>query len=339
MPIRPTTKRSALGTIGSLLLIATGAVLIAAGAFRTERLPTLLDNAPRQATGVTFYTDDGWAALDPATQTQPTSLVLLIHGLDEPGGIWDALAPALADAGHQVARFDYPNDQPVRASADTFADALRALHQSGVRETTIIAHSMGGLVTRDVLTRSALNEPLGVHVPLLITLGTPHLGSPWARWQPIAEAREQIQRWAESDTLDPMLLFGWNADGMGEAGQDLAIGSPFLIELNSRPHPASTRVACVVAVIPNIPLGTPIDDIPEYARALGDGVVPADSAAFEHADSVHLVRANHRSMVRPVELGEWLRSAFSSKPPPTPPAIPIVLELLETQPGTSQTPP
>lgn len=337
MPIRPVPTRSAKVAALSLLLALIGVALITLSGFRAQTIPRLVQNAPRQATGVAWFDQDTWITSD--EHPAPSRVVLLIHGLDEPGGIWDALAPALADAGHPVARFDYPNDQPVPESADLFADALRALYAAGVRDVDIVAHSMGGLVTRDVLTRNALERPLGVRVPLLITLGTPHLGSPWARWQPIAEAREQIQRWAESDTLDPMLLFGWNSDGMGEAGTDLTIGSPFLTDLNSRPHPATTRVACVVAVIPNIPLDTPIDRLPEYARALGDGVVPADSAAFKHADSVHLVRANHRSMVRPVELGEWLRSAFSDAPPPTPPAVPIVLELLRSERRPSQTPP
>ncbi len=342
MPIRPAHARSTPGTGASLLLLVIGAALIALSAWRAERLPVLVQNAPRRDVGVAWLDRGEWVMPEARDTRTPARVVLLVHGLDEPGGIWDALAPALSDAGHRVARFDYPNDQPVPESADALADALRAMHASGVQETAIVAHSMGGLVSRDVLTRNDQERPIGVRVPLLITLGTPHAGSPWARWQPIAEAREQIQRWAESDTLDPMLLFGWNADGMGEAGEDLAVGSAFLTDLNARTHPPSTRVACIVAVIPSIPPDTPVGDLPAFARALGDGVVPADSAAFEHADSVHLVRANHRSMIRPVEIGEWLRSAFSSQPPPTPPAIPIVLDLLDPPgpgPEPSQTPP
>lgn len=339
MPIRPKQPRPRRAAALTLPLCAVGALLISMSAWRTERLPALLANAPTPAQGVSWYVNNAWISDRETGPDRPASIVLLVHGLDEPGGIWDALAPALAEAGHPLARFDYPNDQPIAESTEALAKALRALHSSGVQETRIVAHSMGGLVTRDALTRPALERTLGVRVPLLITLGTPHTGSPWARWQPIAEAREQIQRWAESDSLDPMLLFGWNADGMGEAGQDLRPGSAFLTDLNSRPHPATTRVACLIAVIPNIPLDTPIADIPEYARALGDGVVPTDSAAYAHADSVHLVRANHRSMVRPVEIGEWLRAAFSSPAPPTPPAIPIVLELLRSHTPPSQTHP
>jgi len=350
VPIRPPSRRSRIGTAATLLLGAFGALLMTASAWRTERLPTLLANAPARAVGVSWYADDAWVP-DAAMQVERSpSIVLLIHGLDEPGGIWDALAPALSENGHAVARFDYPNDQPVRDSADELADALVALHDSGVTETRIVAHSMGGLVTRDTLTRPELADRIRVRVPLLVTLGTPHAGSPWARWQPIAEAREQIQRWFESGSLDPAVLFGWNADGMGEAGEDLRPGSAFLTDLNSRPHPAGTRVACVIAVIPNLPEGTAIENIPDYARALGDGVVPTDSGVYAHADSVHLVRANHRSMIRPVELGEWIQAtfgpAFSADPPPTPPGIPIVLELLadpdsepEAAPEPSQTPP
>jgi hypothetical protein len=47
-------------------------------------------------------------AWGPLPERTPARLVLLVHGMDEPGGIWDDLAPALAAAGHAVARRSTP---------------------------------------------------------------------------------------------------------------------------------------------------------------------------------------------------------------------------------------
>lgn len=335
------------------LAVMVGGVLIAPSGWRARSLPAWLDSALAPATGVRWFAEDegllnaDWIDHDDwvdrgASRPLPADLVLLVHGLDEPGGIWDALAPAIHEAGYPVARFDYPNDQPVADSAAVMHEALVRLRAAGVRRIAVVAHSMGGLVTRDVLTRTAWQPqptPTTPAIPLLITLGTPHAGSPWARWQPIAEAREQIQRWAESPDRDPSLLFGWNADGLGEAAIDLRPGSPFLTDLNSRPRPPETRIVCVVAILPELPEDAPMDAIPGYARALGDGVVPAESAVLEGADRVARVRANHRSMVRPVEIGAFIRETLGVAPSPTPPAIPIVLEELDTLFGPSQTHP
>ncbi|MFK7882657.1 MAG: esterase/lipase family protein [Phycisphaerales bacterium] len=313
----------------AIALAVVGTSFISFAGWRSETLPALLAQAEPAAVGIRWFHEERWQS--EAAHT-PADIVLLVHGLDEPGGIWDALAPELAQAGHYVARFDYPNDQPVTDSTDLLQAALPALASLGVERIRVVAHSMGGLVTRDLITRP--KQQGSPSVPLLITLGTPHLGSPWARWQPIAEAREQIQRWAESPDLDPALLFGWNADGMGEAGDDLHPTSAFLKKLNGRPTPTTTRIVCVVAVVPDIPLNTPLTEIPEFARKLGDGVVPTDSATLPGASRTILVRANHRSMVRPVEIGAWLRRTVGAAPPPMPPAIPHVLEeLAGTQPS------
>ncbi len=325
------------------LLASAGAMLIAPPAWRAERLPRLIAAAPHARTGLSWEDGGLWDA-DPPPDP-PRSAVLLVHGLDEPGGIWDALAPAIASTGRRVARFDYPNDQPIADSADLLRGALRDLRELGVERVEVVAHSMGGLVTRDALTRPTGPAPA---VPLLITLGTPHAGSAWAAWQPLAEAREQVQRWAESDDRDPARLFAFTHDGVGEAGVDLRPGSRYLTELNARPAPAGTRIVCVVAVAAAVPLDAGIGGLSDAVSRLGDGVVPAASAALPGADEVLLVHANHRSMVRPIELGEWVRRVLigpQAPPPPEPPALPLVLERLAeplpARPETldSQTPP
>jgi pimeloyl-ACP methyl ester carboxylesterase len=257
--------------------------------------------------------------------------VLLVHGLDEPGGIWDALAPRLAGAGHAVARFDYPNDQQAALSADGLIAAMEDLHRSGVDTVRIVGHSMGGLLARDALTRPGADPRVRPAVPLLITVGTPHAGSALAGWQPAAELREQVQRWIESEDRDAARLFGAWHDGRGGAADDLRPGSAFLTELNARPAPGGTRIVCIVGVLLGGPVPETLGALGERADAVGDGVVPAFSASLPGADETLLVRANHRSVLRPVEFGAWARRLLGVAPPPEPPAVALILERLGTE--------
>jgi pimeloyl-ACP methyl ester carboxylesterase len=80
--------------------------------------------------------------------------VVLIHGLDDPGQVWQILAPALLKSGFKVWLMHHPNDQPIVESARLFFKELKALKQRGVDRISIVAHSMGGLVSREMLTRT-----------------------------------------------------------------------------------------------------------------------------------------------------------------------------------------
>ena len=46
--------------------------------------------------------------------------VVLIHGLDDPGKVWQNLAPVLAKEDYNVLFMEYPNDQPVVESSQLF---------------------------------------------------------------------------------------------------------------------------------------------------------------------------------------------------------------------------
>ena len=72
--------------------------------------------------------DDGWHGLHQRAAGDADSLqVVLIHGLDEPGDIWDDLVPALHTAGFDVWEFRYPNDQGVDRSAEYLAKHWQTL--------------------------------------------------------------------------------------------------------------------------------------------------------------------------------------------------------------------
>jgi len=300
---------------------------------------------------------NAWVAIDDFDKndeidgTLDERVVILVHGLDEPGGIWDQLAPALAEEGHQVVRFEYPNDQAIALSGLSFVESFDELSQRGVKRIDLVCHSMGGLVARDAITRDEFKTK-GIAVERLVTIGTPHGGSPWARLQAVSELREQVQRWVESDDLDPKRLMGFARDGVGQAGKDLLPGSDFLVDLDGRSLPEGVAVTCIVGrmieeagtqkttAIVNKFFRDLVGDrdatligeeLDKLSRELGDGVVPMSSAVLKGVDDVVIFEANHRSLVRSVELGEMIRRAAMLGEGDEPPAIAVVVDRLRRE--------
>ncbi len=286
----------------------------------------------------------------------PQHVVVLVHGLDDPGTIWDDCAPALADAGHSVLSFHYPNDQSPRKSAVLLAEALRDLDRRGTKSIDIVAHSMGSLIVRDVLScaEAYACEVRGCEglpdVHRFIMLAPPNSGSPLARLRAVMEIRDQLERYFAADERDWRTLFGCFYDGDGEAGDDLLPGSAYLTELNGRPALRGVEQTIIVArLFPEAERWTEsltdscalrcvfgaeaADDLHSALRgafrALGDGAVPESSTALADVDDVVVLASNHRSMVRQLEPVEWLRDRLGMPPGPTPPAIPVILDRLE----------
>lgn len=293
--------------------------------------------------GMTVVTPDNPRASLDALPPGTARAVVLVHGLDDPGWLWRDLSPVLLDEGHVVLRFEYPNDQAVSDSADLFAMELAMLRRSGVREIDIVAHSMGGLVSRDVLTRKAYYDGSGTGgdrfpaVGRLIMMGTPNHGAPIARLRGVSEVGELISRWisGQGSLLDAL------ADGAGEAGRDLLPNSDFLRRLNTRPHPQGTTYTIVAGQVSPVSEeevetmlnrlqrlagdGTPVGfgtasrALRSMVTGLGDGVVSVDSTRLEGVNDFVMVAADHLTLIVNV---------FPSEA--TPPAIPIVVERLAT---------
>jgi len=316
-----------------------------------------------------------WAAFDIGTPL-PEHVVLLVHGLDDTGDVWNDLAPAirrrpeLASLG--VARLDYPNDQSLAASASLLYEALGHLAAGGARSVDLVCHSMGGLIARDVLTRADFyrGQPAGHSAsrsgnatPMpdlrrLILLGTPNLGSPFARLQCLSEARETLWRWIDSDNHNVRDLARFDLDGDGQAGRDLRPGSAYLTELNKRAALTSSQLA-ITSIVARVTtaddlrledaLSKPIvkkilgqqeaesllESCRELTRGLGDGVVSARSAQLPGSTETIFIESTHRGMVREVNvfgLDKPIPEATTETATPfiVPPAIPFILDRLGT---------
>lgn len=271
-----------------------------------------------------------------ATTESAAPRVVLIHGLDEPGGIWDDLLPALMAAGYPVWEFRYPNDQGVDRSADYLAKHWPTLNPS--YPVALIGHSMGGLVARDFVSRwrhPVDTAPLveGAPVAGVVLAGTPNHGSEWARLRIWLELRDQFVSLSERQ----FSLFAALRDGTGEAKIDLRPDSDFLRTLNARSWPESVPILLIAGQLlsPDDRLSAGLDAASaEVGSAqlgvrlhawwsslgdhLGDGVVTLESLRLPGMPSPVVVDASHRGM---------LHRLFADDPEP--PAIAPIQAVLQ----------
>jgi pimeloyl-ACP methyl ester carboxylesterase len=125
--------------------------------------------------------------------------IVVIHGLNndifspEIKSLSDALAQEPACVPYfQVFSLEYDTTQAIDANGSAFAQALAKAFPSG--GFVLIGHSMGGLAARSALElhgRDAAGTDLMSRCLLLITLGSPHHGTPFANasWLRDAERR------------------------------------------------------------------------------------------------------------------------------------------------------
>ncbi|MCF7989486.1 MAG: alpha/beta hydrolase [Thiohalocapsa sp.] len=274
------------------------------------------------------------ASAPPAAASNPR--VLLIHGLDEPGVIWDDFAPAAAAAGFEVWELRYPNDQGLDRSAAYLASQWDRLPDD--RGVVLVGHSMGGLVAREFVGRwrhpvGRPPEVGGAPLAGVIMAGTPNQGSEWARLRIWLELREHFE-----DALHRRFsLFAGLRDGLGEAKIDLRPGSEFLQTLNARPWPEAVPRFIIGARLAEPPAGLSegldaaaaevgSEALRERLHAwfeqlgehIGDGAVSVASLRLEGAPEPLLVDGSHRTM---------LRRLFADDPPPA--AIDPIIEQLK----------
>lgn len=272
--------------------------------------------------------------------------VVLVHGLDEPGGIWDDLIPALEALKIDVWEFRYPNDQAIDRSVELLAGEWE--QWDGEMPVMMIGHSMGGLVIRDFVSR--VRHPVdvppavdGPDITRVILVGTPSQGSEWARLRVWLELREFFT------TIEDrrFSLFAALREGTGAAKVDLHPDSMFLAELNSREWPPEISVRIIGGSLPTPPhlleesLRAISEDVvsieleqaikarlSDLGESVGDGAVSVASLSFPGAPPPILLPASHRGLL--------VRRTASD---PEPPAIAYIVENISEWLGSKSEPP
>ncbi|GHE74751.1 esterase/lipase family protein [Streptomyces griseoaurantiacus] len=107
--------------------------------------------------------------------------VLFVHGLADRSSIFTRLRRALRDSGAGpcfMATYNAFNPDIPEAARLLGEQVERVRRQTGGRPVCLVGHSLGGLVVRYYVQRLGGDA----HVPLAITLGTPHGGTAMALW-------------------------------------------------------------------------------------------------------------------------------------------------------------
>lgn len=158
-----------------------------------------------------------------AIRPRARRLAILVHGLASSPVIWAPMRTALEADGFEVTTLTYPStEQSLLLSANGLESSLINLEPLDYDQVVIVAHSLGGL-----LTRAALSRPSFAHYPVPVThvvmLGTPNQGAtlagllgPFARAAVTASANDLLP--ARARQIGPVpkaVRFGVIAGGQG----------------------------------------------------------------------------------------------------------------------------
>lgn len=231
-----------------------------------------------------------WAAL-PAMQDATSKVLLLIHGLSMNDLQWqthdanhgEALASAL---GYTPVYLRYNTGLHTSDNGHALAAQLEQLIKHWpvpVKELSVLAHSMGGLITRSAVHSATQN---GLQWPSvlknIVFLGTPHHGSPLERagnWvdvilgsTPYSAPFHRLAQLRSAGITDLRYGHVQDADWQGH--------DRFRRQPDSRIHlPLPANVACFTVAATTAAKRSAVAD-----RLVGDGLVPLRSALGQHDD-------------------------------------------------------
>ncbi|MCM2340167.1 alpha/beta hydrolase [Rhodoferax sp.] len=235
-----------------------------------------------------------WAAPPDATRVT-RKVLLVVHGLCMNERQWasqhagrpvnhaEALSAAL---GYTPVYVRYNSGLHVSENGHALAQQLEDLTRGWpvpLTEISVLAHSMGGLVTRSALFAAS---QAGMHWPAvlknIVFLGTPHHGSPLERagnWvdvilgsTPYSRPLAKLGQLRSAGVTDLRYGHVLDADWQGH--------DRFRRKPDSRvPLPLPAGVACFTVAATTAAKRSPVAD-----RLLGDGLVPLHSALGQHDD-------------------------------------------------------
>jgi hypothetical protein len=285
------------GLIGDRLVADGSALAIEAGVRRDGRDVPL--------------TPEGLAAAYPEATD---ALVVFVHGLCETEDYWLRQSRPRRDDGTSAAPYGVRLAEigwsPVYVRANTgltLAEsgvALSALltrlvgaWPTPVRRIALVGHSMGGLVLRTACAVTVdVDDPWAGLVTDVVTLGTPHTGSPVER---------SIARGVRAAARAPELLPLARVFEQRSAGVlDLHDGLPD--DPAAVPHARYHLVAATLTRSPRHPVANSVGDyLVPYRSAVG--LLPGDVELFPGADVLH-VQGDHFDLLNHDEVHAALRT-------------------------------
>lgn len=266
-----------------------------------------------------LHMDNGWRQI-----SARGTVVVLVHGFNStPGRTRELIREARAE-GLPCGAFAYPNDQPLRASAELLSEELKRFAvRWPFHRVALVTHSMGGLIARECLEDSALRPG---NVERLIMVAPPTHGSTLARF---AVGWDVWEHWINRRDGGPWRRARESiADGMGQAPQDLRPGSGFLTRLNGRGRSHGVpytillgtdaqlsdeqryvirrSLGWVAKCAPGLSddpdaIEQVLDNIDEVLDGRGDGAVAVDRGRLEGVADTHVLPFSHLSVVRDEE--------------------------------------
>ncbi|MEO6291927.1 MAG: alpha/beta hydrolase, partial [Burkholderiaceae bacterium] len=266
----------------------------------------------------------------PAKAAVTGKVLILIHGLCMNDLQWttqhsDALA---AELGYTPVYVRYNTGLHTSQNGAEFSKRLEALLQHWpikVTDLTVLAHSMGGLVTRSALQQALQNASTWPKsLKNIVFLGTPHHGAPLERagnWvdvllgaTPFSAPFKKLTQLRSAGITDLRYGFVVDADWQGH--------DRFRRQPDRRtPVPLPETVACYTVAATTAAKskgksGTVAD------RLIGDGLVPLPSALGQHADPLRTLtfpkthqfiayRTSHMALLNSPEVTRQLLSWLS----------------------------
>jgi pimeloyl-ACP methyl ester carboxylesterase len=247
-----------------------------------------------------------------------TRLVLFVHGLGETEHAWRLYGEASAGEGYaeRVASatgatpllLRYNSGLPIADNGAALSLLLTDLWQrwpEQVRRLDLVGHSMGGLMLRHACHHAVqTGQPWVGAVRRMIYLGSPHRGAPLAHR--VDQLATQLSRWSRSlatrsgaELAPGMRSWGEFLDRRSAGIRDLVAGVSDT-EVPLLAHASHHAVAACVTSSEHHPL----------ANALGDLLVPVDSARGALTDVEPLTSSHHFHLLNDPDVHEhvmrWL---------------------------------
>ncbi|GAA4858275.1 esterase/lipase family protein [Actinomycetospora straminea] len=240
-----------------------------------------------------------------------TRLVLFVHGLGETEHAWRLYGEASAGEGYAERAASATGATPLLLRYNTglpIADNGAALSllltdlwrrwPEEVARLDLVGHSMGGLVLRHACHHAVqTGQPWVGAVRRMIYLGSPHRGAPLAHR--VDQIATQLSRWSRSRTWGEFL------DRRSAGIRDLVAGVSDT-EVPLLAHASHHAVAACVTSSAHHPL----------ANALGDLLVPVDSAGGAVADVEPLTSSHHFHLLNDPDVHEHLMRWLTAEDEP-----------------------